>query len=156
MAYVFISYARQDIRIATLLSTSLEKAGVPTFHDVRSIQPGDDWKKTLLQQMKESRAVIYLASRASLASTTVQAELGMAVSARLRILPILIDITPEQLPALIRDYQAVSLLGMRGVKAVAQIEHVVATIAADKSRDDARGVAVMLGLGLAMFLLARE
>jgi hypothetical protein len=77
---VFISYASDDRQTARKLYEDLKKAGVKPWMDMEDLLPGQDWKRTITQAIKESRFVIVLLSSNSvLKRGFVQKELKYAL-----------------------------------------------------------------------------
>jgi len=63
-----------------------------------SLKPGDDWGKEIRRNLLKSRCVIFLASMRACESSFVQQELGMALGASKKVIPIVWDIAPSDLP----------------------------------------------------------
>jgi hypothetical protein len=107
MATVFISYSSHDETIAKQLHAVLSQAGIPTFLAVISIQPGEEWTEEIFRNLQEATWVFFLASRNSCASPSVQQELGASLIQKKVVIPILLDITAEELPGWVDRRQAI-------------------------------------------------
>ncbi len=77
---VFISYGKEDIETAKKLRDDLEKAGIKTWLDEEDLLPGQNWKKIISREIKESSYFLALLSSESLSTRGfVQKELKMAL-----------------------------------------------------------------------------
>ncbi|MBC8099938.1 MAG: protein kinase, partial [Armatimonadetes bacterium] len=77
--HVFISYSRADNEFIQRLIYDLESEGVPVWVDKRGLKPGTrNWEDALRAAIKESYAVLYVASPNSRRSPYVQDELAIA------------------------------------------------------------------------------
>lgn len=77
---VFLSYAKEDSKIATRLFADLEKAGIITFID-EQIKPGENWQLRIRQAIKESDYFLSLLSSTSVnKSGWFQKELKIALN----------------------------------------------------------------------------
>lgn len=65
---IFICYAQDDLIAARRLSNLCEKAGLPTWIDVREIKAGDDWRSTMNRAIHECDVFVLLISEAALRS----------------------------------------------------------------------------------------
>lgn len=109
MSCAFISYSTKDEEIATKLHNGLTKLGVPTFMAGISIEAGDNWTDKIFSNLNDADWVFFIASRNSCDSQAVQQELGASLSQKKTIIPILIDITPEELPGWVGKHQAIDI-----------------------------------------------
>ena len=105
---VFISYSSVDEEIAKKLYNSLNKLNIKKFMAKESLEPGDKWNQKILKKLEASDWIFYLASENSIKSPTVQQELGVALIQDKIIIPLLINLNPEQLPIWISQFQAIS------------------------------------------------
>ena len=81
MADVFISYAKEDHSLASLLAARLEAEGYTVWWDTRLIT-GDSFRKRIMTELGRARAVIVIWTRHSIESDWVQSEAGRAHAAR--------------------------------------------------------------------------
>jgi hypothetical protein len=78
---VFISYAGEDLEIATRLYDDLKKAGLDPWMDKKDIRPGQNWEVTLKRAIKESKYFIALLSSTSVSKrSTVRKEYNYALT----------------------------------------------------------------------------
>lgn len=59
---VFISYAKEDSKIAQRLYDDLKKAGVDLWFDRENLMPGQDWELEIKKAIKESTIFLALIS----------------------------------------------------------------------------------------------
>src|SRR5438105_14721842 len=111
MADVFISHSSADIQLAAFVKQHLELQGISVFLAPLSMQPGQHWPSEIMQALNSATWVIFLASRAACASHWVQQELGAAMAGRKKLVPIVWDIEPSQLPGWTAQVQALNLRG---------------------------------------------
>lgn len=86
---VFISYAREDQRIAKRIAKKLEELNIANFLDQKSIEWGDDILDRVTTGVQESSDLIVIVSPASLKSLWVPFEVGLAIGMKRRILVLL-------------------------------------------------------------------
>ena len=91
---IFITYAHKDKaakdKLVACLSV-MEKKGEIKFWDDNEICPGDEWYKEISNNLTTSDILFYLVSAASLASENCNRELVEALSAKIRIIPIILE-----------------------------------------------------------------
>jgi hypothetical protein len=75
-------------------------------------------------------------------------EMGVAIGANKKLVPIVWDVSPQELPGWMREYQAVNLGGANQEEARAAIERISETIKSEKQK----GV-VILGMVIAGLML---
>jgi hypothetical protein len=126
MSDIFISYAREDGRVAQKLAQALEGRGWSVFWD-RTIPPGRNWHNTIGKELAEARSVIVLWSEASISSDWVIEE---STEAKIRdiLFPVLIqDVQP---PLGLRLLHAVDLKNWNGSEASLAYTQLIAAISA--------------------------
>ena len=107
-----------------------------------SIKPGEKWNEEIRNNLKESRLVLFLASRAACASHYVNQELGGQWLAGKKIIPIIWDISPEELPGWMKDYQVIDL--RKGLEALRPaLNSIVIDLKSEKNREGLFLVAVI-------------
>ena len=111
MTDCFISYSNHDQRLAEFVHSELRNHGVAAFMASASLQPGQHWSEEILTNLRNSKLVILLASRAACASAFVNQEIGGAVLASKQLVPIVWDMNPTELPGWARQVQAIDLRG---------------------------------------------
>lgn len=107
MKEAFFSYAAKDENIASELYRVMERNEIDTFMAEISIKPGKKWKDEIFANLNKAKWIFFLATKNSCKSQNVHLELGGALAQKKIIIPVLIDVTPEELPDFIRDYQAI-------------------------------------------------
>ena len=109
MTAAFISYSVKDDHLAKGLYSAMTMAGIETFLAGISIDPGNNWTDTIFEKLNKSDWVFFLASKNSCNSQAVQQELGASLIQKKTIIPLLVDITPEELPGWVGNHQAIDL-----------------------------------------------
>ena len=95
---VFISYSHVDFAIALRLRGTLNRAGIEIFWDQTGLNPGELLFQKIQSRMSDTDCVIALLTEASLKSSWVHTELGLARSLGIKLLPLLIGIPPPAIP----------------------------------------------------------
>jgi hypothetical protein len=104
---IFISYSTKDEPIARFLHQHLTNEGMGVFLASASLQPGQKWSQEVLNALRTSPWVLFLASRAACSSPWVQQELGAALISNKTLVPIVWDMPPSELPGWTAHYQTV-------------------------------------------------
>lgn len=104
---VFISYSSKDGAFARRLHAAIESVGAKTFLAEISLSPGSKWSEEILEELRSSQFVFFVASKAACQSGAVQQELGASLVQRKHVIPILVDISASELPGFIGGYQAI-------------------------------------------------
>ena len=81
MSDVFISYASSDEKLAKFLYRHLSKEGLDVFMASVSVQLGEKWSLEILNNLRLSSWILFLASKDACSSPYVQQELGAALEA---------------------------------------------------------------------------
>ncbi len=147
MSKVFISYSTQDEQIARDIFGALKQVGADPFLASISLQPGVNWTEEIFSNLKYSKWVFFIATKAACSSPAVQQELGATLANNKHLIPVLIDISPAELPGWVGQHQAVDARTDAG-QLRSTIEAIGQTI-----RDDKFWSGVILG-GLAVALIA--
>lgn len=149
MPDVFISHAKADLPLAEFLHRHMSQEGLSVYLASMSMQPGERWMPAIMENLQASTWVLCLASRAASESPWVMQEMGAAIGANKKLVPIVWDQPPESLPGWMRQYQAVNLGGVSQQEAKAAIGRIAETVKAEKQKG-----LFILGLlvaGLALF-----
>jgi len=109
MAKAFISYSFKDEYLANGLYSAMNMAGIDTFLAGISIEPGKKWSNVIFENLKKADWVFFIASKNSCNSQAVQQELGASLIQNKTIIPLLVDIKPEELPGWVGKHQAIDL-----------------------------------------------
>lgn len=149
MTSAFISYSVKDEVIAEQLYGVMTRMGITTFMAGISIEPGKKWAQTIFNNLKSANWIFFIASKNACKSQAVQQELGASIIQEKTIIPILIDITPKELPGWINRYQAID------PKQTPELLHKTIETIAEKIKIDNFWAGVILGailVGLFCFL----
>ncbi|HEY7355013.1 MAG TPA: TIR domain-containing protein, partial [Ktedonobacterales bacterium] len=98
---VFISYSRQDTAFARRVQAALTARGIHVWIDQAEIMPGTpDWEEALRGAIKQSQALVLLASPHSRQSSYVKDELQLARDARRPVYPLWVlgDVWSDAIP----------------------------------------------------------
>jgi hypothetical protein len=96
---IFISHSSQDKWIARRVEQDLAALGATTFLDEKDIATGDSIDDSIQDHLKECDEVLMLLSPSALKSHWVLLEVGGAKALGLRLIPILLHVGPNELPA---------------------------------------------------------
>jgi len=154
MADVFISYSIKDEEFAKFMHKHLTNEGLSVFMASVSLAPGQQWSQEILQNLKSSPWVLFLASKAACASPFVQQEIGAAIIAEKRLVPIIWDMEPSDLPGWANQVQALNLTGASVDEVCHQISKISERIKADKNNGYL--IAGLLVAALLIFLGSRK
>lgn len=109
----FLSHATKDAELAGRLARDLIHAGVDVWYSQWEIKPGDSLRRKIDAGIDKASEFLVLLTPASLASEWVQTELdgGLVnrISGKCRLIPILVDLSSEQVPATLRGLCRVRL-----------------------------------------------
>jgi hypothetical protein len=150
MSDCFISYTSTDEALAMNVAHYLRWRGLDVFMARLSLQPGDMWNAEVQNALGGSPWVVFLASRAACASPYVQQEVGGAVFGGKRLVPVIWDMPPSDLPGWAKHYQALDLRGLSCNGVTQQIERIAGAIRASK----AQGALIAGGIIAGLLLLA--
>jgi TIR domain len=96
---VFISHSSLDKWIARRVSKDLEALGATTFLDEKDIETGDSIDDAIQEHLSECDEILMILSPAALSSHWVLLEIGGAKALGMRLIPILLHVGPNDLPA---------------------------------------------------------
>lgn len=108
---VFISYSRKDYKkddvvipenIVSKVKDSLKDAGISYWFDEDGIYSGDTWAKKILNSIKASRVLVFIASESANKSPFTRKEIASANEFHIPILPFRLDDTPYDEDVLFR------------------------------------------------------
>ena len=103
---IFISHSTTDRWISLKIAEELRRLGVDVFLDAKDIETGDDFDETVRSRLIESHEMIVIISPVALKSHWVMMELGAARTLNKRLVPILVNVSPNELPAPINRHLA--------------------------------------------------
>ena len=151
MPHVFISYSSKDGAIADWLRTTLSLAGITPFLAEVDLPPGEKWKDSIMESIRQSEWVFFLATPSSCASQPVSHEIGASLVLRKKLIPIMWKVSPKDLPPWVDDTQAVDIQDtpriMRLIKGIGE------SIKIDKFW---AGVLIATFICLTLWVLAKE
>jgi hypothetical protein len=149
MTDVFISHAKADLPLAEYLHRHLAQEGLSVYLASVSMQPGERWQQSILDNLRSSTWVICLASKAACESRWVMQEMGVAIGTNKKLVPIVWDVPPDALPGWMHQYQAINLGGANQEEAKAEIVRISDTIKSEKQK----GLAILgfIIAGLVLF-----
>jgi len=134
MADIFVSYSFKDGEIAEFLCKHLTDEGLNVFRAPFSVNPGERWDEKILENLRNSPWVLFLASKEACASPIVQQEVGVALGTEKNLVPIVWDMDPSELPGLLKNVQALDLRNTSLSEARDQVSTIAERIKADKFR----------------------
>src|SRR5215207_641295 len=86
---IFVSYSRSDGEFVTRLIADLDAAGVKVWIDKRGLKAGTpDWEQALRDAIRDTNAVLLIASPSSRRSPYVRDELAIAKMHRRGVYPV--------------------------------------------------------------------
>ncbi len=91
MAYVFVSYAREDETFVTELNRKLRESGIDVWQDIHDIRAGEKWAVELDAALAGAGLLVLVLSTASAHSEYVTYEWAYASGARIPVLPLRIS-----------------------------------------------------------------
>jgi TIR domain len=106
---VFMSHATADKWIACILCEKVEAVGAVTFRDDRDIAGGEDIPTRLREEIIGADEILVLLTPNSITRPWVLVEIGCAWGHARRMVPILYNVTVEDIPALLRATKAIDL-----------------------------------------------
>ena len=91
MAKVFISYSSKQFREASQVCEYLERHGVLCWMAPRNIDPGSNYASQIVQAIRDSSALVLLASNHTNVSGHVSNEVSLAFDCKKTIIPFKIE-----------------------------------------------------------------
>lgn len=132
MPDIFISYSVKDEEFANLVRQHLAAQELTVFFAPISLDIGEHWTPQIIEALRGSEWVFLLASKNALASANVQQEVGGAIFNKKKLVPIMWDIQPTELPRWVADHQGLVLTGTSMENINAQVSELAAKIKASK------------------------
>lgn len=151
MADIFISYSTKDEELAQFVRKHLESGGLSVFLASISLNPGERWTPKIFEELRGSEWVCLLASKDALASANVQMEAGAAIFGNKKLVPIMWNVTPSDLPRWISDYQGIVLNGATMENLGLQVAQLAGRIKADKTK----GLLVLGAVAAGLWAMSR-
>ena len=132
MPDVFISYSNMDETLAKKFKFTLDSLGFKTFLASTSLSAGRKWKEDILQNLRDSKYVFFIATKHSCESQAVMHEIGGSLVLEKELIPLMWGISPEELPDWVKDRQAIDLQDPNNPKVKELIENVAQKVKADR------------------------
>lgn len=129
---IFVSYSREDIRVAAKFADGLSKAGFSVWWD-QSIKSGETYDEVTENALRAARAVLVLWSKASVKSRWVRSEATVAVRND-ALIPVMIE--PCDRPVMFELHQARDLTGWPSAAKAAAWQDLLADLRHKVSQDD--------------------
>ena len=149
----FISYSIVDKELAEFVDKELKSHRITSFMASDSLQPGQNWQQEILENLRSSKWIILLASQAACSSTFVNQEIGGALYASKKLIPIVWDMDPSELPAWLKSVQAID---MRGEQTRVELQGQIVSIAQRIKEDKNQALLILGAVFLALFVLSRD
>lgn len=146
MPDIFISYSVKDEEFATLVRKHLSAHDLNVFFAPISLTAGEHWTPQIIEALNGSEWVFLLASKNALASPSVQQEVGGAIFAKKKLVPIMWDIQPSELPRWVSDHQGLVLTGNSMENINAQMSELASKVKASKVNGLLVAAAALVGL----------
>ena len=109
---VFVSHARKDARLARKVARQIEATGASVHLDERSMKPGESISVQIDGALRDSDEVVTLVTSNSLSSPWVSFEVGAALGLGKRVVPIVEDLSPKELPPALLPLESVDVRDM--------------------------------------------
>ena len=131
MFNIFISYARQDAKLAKQIATALEERGFSVFQDSDILVSGVRYSSTIVKNVMDADAVLLLLSSVSQRTSWIEHDLEVALGKEKIVIPILLDENGKKnwIWPLVSDRHALTL------KSDADIDELVESIRVQMQRE---------------------
>ncbi|MFT6660678.1 MAG: hypothetical protein ACJA0K_000655 [Maricaulis maris] len=107
MTDVFISYSHNDEELASELKRRVDAENLVSFLASVSLREGEKWSPNIMTALREAKWIFVLATPDALKSEAVQHEISGAVYGDKNIVPVMVGVTPGDLPFWLSEYQGV-------------------------------------------------
>ena len=128
----FISYSHKDSAVAREIHAALDDLEIEAFLAEFSLKGGDNWTDEVWSALRSAKFVVFLASEESCKSAFVLQELGGARYGEKKIVPIVWDISPADLPGWVNQSHAIDLRHCDSAAIRTQFTAVISDIRAGK------------------------
>ncbi|MDY7101474.1 MAG: TIR domain-containing protein [Actinomycetota bacterium] len=145
-ARVFVSYSRDDERMANAVVDHLRRARWEVWQDLHGIRGGEDWSAALTRALRATDVVVVLVTDSSMRSEWVRREVRAADRAGIPILPVVVDAAPvpDELALIVNDVQRVDVHELEHAE-LRRIEDDLTHLVARPRRAGGGGVRMTLG-----------
>lgn len=110
---VFISHSARDQWVARQMALAIEGKGRPyrvkSFLDEKDVESGDHIHESIRESIRDCDEFMVLLTRRSASRAWVLIEMGAAWVLRKRVVAVMEDVTPEELPDIMFPYKAVDI-----------------------------------------------
>lgn len=141
----FISYSSNDERFAAAVHKDLSAHGLSVFMSKISLNPGDRWAPKTLAALESSTWIIFLASKAACRSPYVQQEIGGALVAKKKFIPVVWQMPPSELPGWANQIQALDIRNQTPQQIRARIIALARKMKSSKEKGVLIGAALVAG-----------
>ncbi len=129
---VFVSYARENVDVTNQIRKSLNMKGYTIWIDTRDIKTGDKFEEAIVRGIEQADNVLFFISPHSVISEYCLMELKQVRKHNKRIIPILIEDTPDtDLPKGIAEIQYLNLIDKGETNYNKQVSEIVSIIDTD-------------------------
>jgi hypothetical protein len=104
---LFLSFGTPDRRAAEDLARRIRVRGLRLFFSDESILAGDEFRTQIRKAVRNSQEMVTLATPRSIDRDWVRNEWALAMAMEKRIVPLLQELEPGQLPDILRDRQSI-------------------------------------------------
>jgi hypothetical protein len=87
-AKVFVSHSSKDQKLATTISTALERRGLACWISSRDIGAGENFQEAIVNAIRAARAMVLVFSRNANDSAEIKKELALASEYRIIVIPV--------------------------------------------------------------------
>src|SRR3984957_9192261 len=91
---VFVSYASQDVAVATAVVEDLERQGIRCWIAPRDVKPGAQCADAIVRAINKAKTLVLVLSQSSVGSSHVGREIERATSKRKQVIALRIDSAP--------------------------------------------------------------
>lgn len=148
----FISYSSADKELAEFINKELKRHEITSFMASDSLQAGQNWQQEILENLRNSKWVVLLASRAACSSAFVNQEIGGALLDSKKLIPIVWDMNPSELSGWLKNVQAIDMRGQTLVELQRQIVSIAQRIRQDKRQE----LMIIVGAAILGFLFLKS
>lgn len=148
----FISYGSSDRRFAEYVRRELSQQHIDPFMAPASLEPGQNWSEAILANLRGANWVIALVSRSAAKSSYVNQEIGGALVASKKVVPVVWDMDPSELPGWLRNYQAIDLRACT----LPELQAAIAALAKRINQDKVVGLVILAALVAGAVVVATQ
>ncbi|WP_286829238.1 MULTISPECIES: toll/interleukin-1 receptor domain-containing protein [Kordiimonas] len=132
MPDIFISYSIKDEEIAKEIKALANAHGADVFLSGEDLSVGTEWSPQIKEAHNKADWVFFIATKNALKSMNVMQEVGGAFFSSKKLVPIFVDVTPEEVSPWISSHQGVLLQDLNMSAITPIISEIAEKIKADK------------------------